>query len=153
MGSDLLKCGSSGCPLCLPWTPERQRPEDDVLAGELPLHQGCLRHAPHQDGRVDGERRKGHRSHHGRQSLHFRRIQERETTSTLCAKIWKGPKSRNGWHKSLKSSWLREPRTRGRMNLTSWKPSSRSMKNSFPLSPRLRLWLTCTGNAMPMVMS
>ena len=34
---------------------ERQRPEDDVLAGELHLHQGCLRHAPHQDGRVDGE--------------------------------------------------------------------------------------------------
>ena len=38
---------------------ERQRPEDDVLAGELHLHQGCLRHAPHQDGRVDGECREG----------------------------------------------------------------------------------------------
>merc|ERR1712142_128345 len=62
------------------------RGQDDVLAGELPLHQGCLRHAPHQDGRVDGERRKGHRSHHGRQSLHFRRIQERERDNfhALC---------------------------------------------------------------------
>merc|ERR1712212_44830 len=28
--------------------------EDDVLAGELPFHQGCLRHAPPEDGRVDG---------------------------------------------------------------------------------------------------
>merc|ERR1712203_1173760 len=45
MGSDLLKCGSSGCSLYPSWTPERQRPEDDVLAGELHLHQGCLRHA------------------------------------------------------------------------------------------------------------
>merc|ERR1712079_960902 len=45
MGSDLLRCGSSGCSLCPSWTPERQRPEDDVLAGELHLHQGCLRHA------------------------------------------------------------------------------------------------------------
>ena len=33
--------------------------QDDVLAGELRLHQGCVRHAPPQDGRVDRERGKG----------------------------------------------------------------------------------------------
>merc|ERR1711973_474851 len=74
------------------------RGQNDVLARELPLHQGCLRHAPPEDGRVDGECRKGHRSYHGRQSLHFRRIQEREITSTVCVKTWRGLKSRNGWH-------------------------------------------------------
>ena len=33
--------------------------QDDILAGELRLHQGGLRHAPPEDGRVDGERREG----------------------------------------------------------------------------------------------
>ena len=33
--------------------------QDDVLAGELRLHQGCVRHAPPQDGRVDRECGKG----------------------------------------------------------------------------------------------
>ena len=33
--------------------------QDDFLAGELQLHQGCLRHAPPEDGRVDGECREG----------------------------------------------------------------------------------------------
>ena len=37
----------------------RVRSQDDVLAGELRVHQGCLRHAPLQDGGVDGECRKG----------------------------------------------------------------------------------------------
>merc|ERR1712212_29461 len=77
--------------------------EDDVLAGELPFHQGCLRHAPPEDGRVDGECREGHRSYHGRQGLHLCRVQERETTSMLCAKTWREQKSRSGWLKSLKS--------------------------------------------------
>merc|ERR1712088_1001522 len=45
MGSDLRLCGSSGRSLPS-WTrSEHQQPEDDVLAGELHLHQGCLRHA------------------------------------------------------------------------------------------------------------
>jgi len=39
---------------------------------------GHLRDAPHQDGRVDGERGEVHRSHHGRQGLHLGRVQERE---------------------------------------------------------------------------
>merc|ERR1711973_436111 len=63
------------------------RGQDDVLAGELPLHQGCLRHAPPEDGRVDGERRKGHRSHHGRQSLYFRRIQKLEVSGRFKDKV------------------------------------------------------------------
>ena len=40
--------------------------QDDVLAGELQLHQGCLRHAPPEDGRVDGECREGILSPHFR---------------------------------------------------------------------------------------
>ncbi len=42
---------------CVQAVPDRL--EDDVLAGELPLHQGGVRHAPPEDGRVDGERREG----------------------------------------------------------------------------------------------
>ena len=38
---------------------QKLKPQDDFLAGELPLHQGCVRHAPPEDGGVDGERRKG----------------------------------------------------------------------------------------------
>ena len=54
------------------------RPKDVVLAGKLPVHQGDLWDAAQQDGRVDGERWEGHRSHHGRQSLHLSRVQEGE---------------------------------------------------------------------------
>ena len=42
---------------CVQGVPDRL--EDDVLAGELPLHQGGVRHAPPEDGRVDGECREG----------------------------------------------------------------------------------------------
>ena len=33
--------------------------QDDVLAGELRLHQGCLRHETPENGRMDGKYRKG----------------------------------------------------------------------------------------------
>ena len=36
--------------------------QNDILAGELCLHQGCVRHAPPQDGRVDRECREGEKN-------------------------------------------------------------------------------------------
>lgn len=52
--------------------------QHDVLARKLPLHQGDLRDAPHEDGRVDGERGEVHCKDHGWQGLHICRIQTRE---------------------------------------------------------------------------
>merc|ERR1712180_494490 len=76
MGSDLVLCRSSGL-LSLSGLGQVDS-QDDFLARELHLHQGCLRHAPHQDGRVDGECRKGYRAYHGRQGVHLRGVQEGE---------------------------------------------------------------------------
>ena len=52
--------------------------QDGVLAGELSIHQGGVRHEAVQDVRVDGQRGQGHWEDHGRQGLHLRRVQERE---------------------------------------------------------------------------
>ena len=61
--------------LFLGWKKSQQ---NVVLAGELSVHQGGVRHEAHEDGRVDGERREVHLSHHGWQSLHLRRVQKRK---------------------------------------------------------------------------
>ena len=49
--------------------------ENDVLAGELPIHQGCLPDASDQDDWVDGECGEGNLADHGWQSLHLGRVQ------------------------------------------------------------------------------
>ena len=41
------------------------RSQDDVLAGELSFHQGCLQHAPAEDAGMDGECGEGHLEDHG----------------------------------------------------------------------------------------
>ena len=58
--------------------PEESRSQDDVLAGELLLHQGGVRHQVRQDGGVDGQRGDGHPEGLRVQGLHLRRVQERE---------------------------------------------------------------------------
>ena len=45
--------------------------QDGFLAGELPIHQGGVRHEASQDGRVDGECGESNLPHNGRQSLHL----------------------------------------------------------------------------------
>jgi len=39
--------------------------QDDVLAGELPFHQGCLHHETDQDGGMDGKCGEVHFQNHG----------------------------------------------------------------------------------------
>ena len=49
-----------------------------LLARELCLHQGGVRDEASEDGRVDGECGEVHCQNHGRQGLHFLRVQERK---------------------------------------------------------------------------
>jgi len=109
MGSDLVLCRSSGL-LSLSGLGQVDS-QDDFLARELHLHQGCLRHAPHKDGRVDGERRKGYRAYHGWQGVHLRWVQEGERQLPRLALTWdRHPRLSSGQGASFPVSvWGRIP--------------------------------------------
>ena len=57
---------------------EESRSQDDVLAGELLLHQGGVRHQVLQDGGVDGQCGDGDTEGLRLQGLHICRIQKRK---------------------------------------------------------------------------
>ena len=48
---------------------------------------------------------------------------------SLSAKTWSVQRSRNGWPRSWRSSWLSAPRTRRRTSMTNWTSSSRSTRS------------------------
>ena len=57
---------------------KHSEPQHDVLAGELLLHQGGVRHQVLQDGRVDGQCRDGNPESLRLQSVHLGRVQKRK---------------------------------------------------------------------------
>merc|ERR1711997_1197240 len=113
------------------------RPQDDVLAGELPLHQGCVRHAPSKDGRVDGECGEGHRPHHGRQSLHISRVQEADAeVAALKARYEKVKAVADTWVKkaeTLLKEWTLLDNTVSELNTWVAKDKTTEGENQFSL--------------------
>ena len=70
---------------------KHSEPQHDVLAGELLLHQGGVRHQVLQDGRVDGQCGDGNTEGLRLQSLHLRRVQKRkrQLSRNFLLKIFK----------------------------------------------------------------